>query len=190
MNSLQATHFSLVFPARNLPRVFELDRGNRFASRVKPPKVSSCLVSDAQQKVEASLEPASRESKEVMEMERNVFVGTYARAPVVIKSGRGCKLYDVDGKEYLDMTAGIAVNSLGHGDQDWLNAVVEQANTLTHVSNVYYSIPQGEGGIYSATKDFLQALRTACDEAGALLVFDEVGSLNFCSHKQLDFFSF
>ncbi|CAL9754278.1 unnamed protein product, partial [Musa acuminata subsp. burmannicoides] len=77
-----------------------------------------------------------------MELEKNVFVGTYARAPVVIQSGKGCELYDVDGKEYPDMTAGIAVYSLGHGDPDWVNAMIEQAHTLTHVGNVYYSIPQ------------------------------------------------
>ncbi|KAK7847719.1 acetylornithine aminotransferase, partial [Quercus suber] len=81
-------------------------------------------------------------AKEVMEAEAKVLVGTYARAPVVLASGKGCKLYDVEGREYLDLSSGIAVNSLGHGDEDWLKAVVEQASTLTHVSNMYYSIPQ------------------------------------------------
>ncbi|PON58779.1 Acetylornithine/Succinylornithine transaminase [Trema orientale] len=226
--------------------------------------------------------------REVVETEARVLVGTYARSPVVLESGKGCKLYDVEGREYLDLSSGIAVNALGHGDEDWLKAVVEQAGTLTHVSNLYYSIPQvelakrlvdcsfadrvffansgteaneaaikfarkfqrhshpdakepatefvaftncfhgrtmgalaltskehyrtpfqpvmpgvtfaeygniqatkeliqpgktaavfvepiqGEGGIYSATKEFLQFLRQACDDAGALLVFDEV----------------
>jgi acetylornithine aminotransferase len=69
-------------------------------------------------------------------------VGTYARAPIVLDKGIGCKLYDLDGKEYLDMAAGIAVNSLGHGDPDWLKALIDQAGTLTHVSNVFYSVPQ------------------------------------------------
>lgn len=82
------------------------------------------------------------ESKEVMEAEAQVLVGTYARTPVVLASGKGCKLYDVEGREYLDLTSGIAVNALGHGDEDWLKAVIEQANTLTHVSNIYYSKPQ------------------------------------------------
>ncbi|KAJ8774204.1 hypothetical protein K2173_009635 [Erythroxylum novogranatense] len=227
-------------------------------------------------------------SKEVMETEGKVMVGTYARTPLVLSSGKGCKLYDPEGREYLDCTSGIAVNSLGHGDPDWVRAVTEQVQLLTHTSNVYYSIPQvelakrlvnssfadrvffsnsgteaneaaikfarkfqkvshsnendhptdfisfsnsfhgrtlgalaltskenyrspfepvmpgvtfleygnieqarelilkgkiaavfvepiqGEGGIYSATKEFLQSLRSACDEAGALLVFDEV----------------
>lgn len=82
------------------------------------------------------------ESKEVMETEAKVLVGTYARAPVVLARGKGCKLYDVEGREYLDLTSGIAVNALGHADEDWLKAVIEQANTLTHVSNIYYSKPQ------------------------------------------------
>ncbi|KAF3950265.1 hypothetical protein CMV_023952 [Castanea mollissima] len=227
-------------------------------------------------------------SKEVMEAEGRIMVGTYARAPVVLSSGKGCKLYDPEGREYLDLSSGIAVNALGHGDPDWLRALSQQANTLTHVSNVYYSIPQvelakrlvacsfadrvffsnsgteaneaaikfarkfqrfshpdekqpatqfisftnsfhgrtmgavaltskehyrspfepvmpgvtfleygniqaateliqcgntaavfvepiqGEGGIYSATKEFLYSLRRACDDFGSLLVFDEV----------------
>nr|GMD42987.1 acetylornithine aminotransferase, mitochondrial [Ipomoea batatas] len=227
-------------------------------------------------------------SSEIMEESERYFVGTYARAPLVLYSGKGCKLYDVEGREYLDLTSGIAVNALGHADPDWVRAVTQQANVLTHVSNIYHSLPQvelakrlvgcsfadrvffsnsgteaneaaikfarkfqrfshpdmeqppvefiafsncfhgrtmgavaltskvhyrspfepvmpgvtfleygniqaateliqsgkiaaifvepiqGEGGIYSATKEFLQALRTSCDNAGSLLVFDEV----------------
>lgn len=77
-----------------------------------------------------------------MEADKTVMVGTYARTPVVLDRGIGCKLYDLDGKEYLDMAAGIAVNSLGHGDTDWLKALLDQASTLAHVSNVFYSVPQ------------------------------------------------
>ncbi|KAG2282194.1 hypothetical protein Bca52824_053414 [Brassica carinata] len=216
-------------------------------------------------------------SQKVIEEEAKVLVGTYARAPVVLSSGKGCKLMDAEGKEYLDCASGIAVNALGHGDPDWLQAVTDQASVLSHVSNVYYTIPQielakrlvassfadrvffcnsgteaneaaikfsrkksyklhrllnsfhgrtlgalaltskeqyrtpfepimpgvtfleygntqaatdlirsdkiaavfvepiqGEGGVYSATKEFLQSLRSACDAAGSLLVFDEV----------------
>lgn len=223
-----------------------------------------------------------------MEADRGVMVGTYARTPVVLEKGVGCKVYDLEGKEYLDMAAGIAVNSLGHGDPDWLKALIDQASTLAHVSNVFYSVPQvklaqrlvessfadrvffsnsgteaneaaikfsrkyqrhtnadsadpptefiafsnsfhgrtlgslaltskqqyrtpfepimpgatfveygnleetarllkkrnvaavfveplqGEGGIHSATKEFLSGLRSVCDETGTLLVFDEV----------------
>ncbi|XP_010539525.1 PREDICTED: acetylornithine aminotransferase, chloroplastic/mitochondrial-like [Tarenaya hassleriana] len=228
------------------------------------------------------------ESKEVMEAEGKVLVGTYARAPVVLSSGKGCKLFDLEGNEYLDCSSGIAVNALGHGDPDWLRAVTDQASVLAHVSNLYYTVPQielakrlvacsfadrvffcnsgteaneaaikfarkfqrfnhpdekevatnfiaftnsfhgrtlgalaltskeqyrtpfepimpgvtfleygnvqaatdlissgkiaavfvepvqGEGGIYTATKEFLESLRSACDAVGSLLVFDEV----------------
>ncbi|KAI9080573.1 hypothetical protein K1719_037434 [Acacia pycnantha] len=227
-------------------------------------------------------------TKEVIESEAKFLVGTYARVPIVLERGEGCKLYDVEGKEYLDLNSGIAVNALGHGDADFLKALNEQAKMLIHVSNVCYSLPQvklaeklvncsfadcvffansgteaneaaikfarkfqrhtcadgkepatefiafsnsfhgrtlgalaltskekyrepfepvmpgvtfleygnsqaavdlirqgkiaavfvepiqGEGGIYSATKEFLESLRNACDETGALLVFDEV----------------
>lgn len=77
-----------------------------------------------------------------MEADKSVMVGTYARTQVVLERGIGCKVYDLDGKEYLDMTAGIAVNSLGHADPDWLKALIDQASTLAHVSNVFYSVPQ------------------------------------------------
>lgn len=60
----------------------------------------------------------------------------------MLSSGKGCKLYDVEGREYLDLTSGIAVNALGHGDPDWVRAVTQQADVLTHVSNIFYSIPQ------------------------------------------------
>ncbi|XP_028803683.1 acetylornithine aminotransferase, mitochondrial-like [Neltuma alba] len=227
-------------------------------------------------------------TKEVIESEGKFLVGTYARTPVVLESGKGCKLYDVEGKEYLDLSSGIAVNALGHGDEDWFEALVEQARTLTDVSNLYHSVPQvelakilvahsfadrvffansgteaneaaikfarkyqrhtcadgkepatefiafsncfhgrtlgslaltskenyrapfepvmpgvtfleygntqaaidlirqgkiagvfvepiqGEGGVYSATKEFLESLRNVCNETGALLVFDEI----------------
>lgn len=61
---------------------------------------------------------------------------------MVFERGDGCKLYDTEGKEYLDLTAGIAVNSLGHGDPTWLRAIYEQAANLAHVSNLYHTVPQ------------------------------------------------
>ncbi|KAM0036224.1 putative acetylornithine transaminase [Helianthus debilis subsp. tardiflorus] len=224
---------------------------------------------------------------DVINDDKEVIVGTYGRTPLVLTSGKGCKLYDIDGKEYIDLTSGIAVNALGHGDLDWVRAVTDQANVLAHVSNIYYTVPQvnlarrlvassfadrvffsnsgteaneaaikfsrkfqrfshpnkadpptefisftnsfhgrtigslaltskehyrtpfepvmpgvtflkygdidavqellssgkiaavfvepiqGEGGIYGATKEFLKSLRSVCDKAGSLLVFDE-----------------
>ncbi|XXG59016.1 hypothetical protein AAC387_Pa04g1177 [Persea americana] len=282
MSSLPALFGSSIPPSFNLGRSFKQGQ-QRFALRFDGP----IQISEGKSEKKLGL-GLGEKSKEVMELEGRVLVPTYARAPVVLERGQGCKLYDINGREYLDMTAGIAVNSLGHGDPDWVKAVVEQSRTLTHVSNVYYSIPQvklgkrlvecsfadrvffsnsgteaneaaikfarkfqklsradvklhatefiafsnsfhgrtmgslaltskenyrtpfepvmpgatfieygniemaknaiqpgktaavfvepvqGEGGIYSATKEFLQALRSACDDAGALLIFDEV----------------
>ncbi|KAJ9567910.1 hypothetical protein OSB04_003876 [Centaurea solstitialis] len=79
---------------------------------------------------------------EVMEAEGRLIVGTYGRAPLVLTNGKGCKLYDIEGREYIDLTSGIAVNALGHGDSDWIRAITDQANLLAHVSNVYYTLPQ------------------------------------------------
>lgn len=102
-------------------------------------KLRACLNVDVQPPDSVKL---NMKSKEVMEMEAKVLVGTYARNPLVLAHGKGSKVYDPEGREYLDCTSGIAVNALGHGDPDWVQAVTEQANLLTHVSNVYYSIPQ------------------------------------------------
>ncbi|XP_051227669.1 acetylornithine aminotransferase, chloroplastic/mitochondrial [Lolium perenne] len=252
-------------------------------------RVSACLATPAPPPTAA---PAGRRelsaaSRAVVEDEAKYIVGTYKRAQVVFVSGRGCKLYDIDNREYLDMAAGIAVNALGHCDPDLVEAATDQSKRLGHASNVGYTVPQvhlakrlveasfadrvffansgteaneaaikfsrkyqqvanpdgdastgfvsfsncfhgrtmgalaltskvqyrepfepvmpgstfveygnleeakkviksgkiaavfvepvqGEGGIHSATKEFLQGLRDACDEAGALLVFDEV----------------
>lgn len=81
-------------------------------------------------------------SQDTIEAESRLFVQTYARYPVVFVKGCGCKLFDAEGKEYLDMSAGIAVNALGHGDQSWVKAVSEQVSKLAHVSNLYHTKPQ------------------------------------------------
>ncbi|CAL1409416.1 unnamed protein product [Linum trigynum] len=292
MSSLQMTSGVAVSQAFN-PRRLALNPERLRSRGIRLQGRKAAIVSCVNVDVKPSPEIAAKKmegnlSKEIMEAEAKLIVGTYARAPLVLASGKGCKLYDLEGREYLDLTSGIAVNALGHCDSDWLKAVIEQANLLTHVSNVYYSVPQvelakrlvassfadrvffsnsgteaneaaikfarkfqrhsnpdakepatefvsfshsfhgrtmgalaltskeqyrtpfepvmpgvsfvefgdieaskkliqrgktaavfvepvqGEGGIYSARKEFLQFLRDACDEAGALLVFDEV----------------
>ncbi|KAK9666467.1 hypothetical protein RND81_14G186800 [Saponaria officinalis] len=247
---------------------------------------SSCLSQNAA--VSSAPPKITPKSKQIIEEESKFIINTYARTPVVLSHGIGCKLFDVEGREYLDLTSGIAVNALGHSDPDWARAVSDQARRLAHVSNIFYSLPmvelakrlvtssfadrvfftnsgteateaaikfarkfqrhtrpdvkdpptefiafsncfhgrtigalsltskqnyrtpfeplmpgvtflqygdeqasrelilsgkiagvfvepvQGEGGIYSATKEFLQSLRAACNEAGTLLIYDEV----------------
>lgn len=61
---------------------------------------------------------------------------------MVLTHGVGTKVYDTQGREYLDMAAGIAVNALGHSDPRWYDAVVEQAKKLAHTSNLYHTVPQ------------------------------------------------
>ncbi|MEK6660527.1 MAG: aminotransferase class III-fold pyridoxal phosphate-dependent enzyme, partial [candidate division NC10 bacterium] len=67
---------------------------------------------------------------------------TYARFPVVLVRGRGDRLWDSDGKEYLDFAAGIAVDVLGHCHPKVVEAIKAQAETLLHVSNLYHIEPQ------------------------------------------------
>jgi acetylornithine aminotransferase len=67
---------------------------------------------------------------------------TYARLPVVFVRGRGCRLWDERGKEYLDGLAGIAVCNLGHCPPELTRVLCDQADTLVHVSNLFYTQPQ------------------------------------------------
>ncbi|WP_029520444.1 aspartate aminotransferase family protein [Persephonella sp. IF05-L8] len=69
-------------------------------------------------------------------------IGNYARYPVSFVKGEGVYLYDTQGKKYLDMLAGIAVNTLGHADTDLAEAICNQAQQVIHVSNLFYIQPQ------------------------------------------------
>ena len=64
---------------------------------------------------------------------------TYGRYDVALKSGKGAVAYDEDGKKYIDVSSGIGVNSLGYSDEGWVKAVSEQAATIQHMSNYFYS---------------------------------------------------
>src|SRR5512139_1022586 len=75
--------------------------------------------------------------------EENIF-GTYARLPVVFVRGQGIRLWDEAGKEYLDFLAGIAVCNLGHCPPELTRVICQQADTLVHVSNLFYTRPQVE----------------------------------------------
>lgn len=68
----------------------------------------------------------------------------YGRIPLSFTHGKGCYLYGTDGREYLDLVAGIAVNALGYAHPDWVAAVQAQVARITHVSNLYYVQEQAE----------------------------------------------
>ena len=67
---------------------------------------------------------------------------TYRRFPLTLIKGRGTRVYDTEGKSYLDALAGIAVNNVGHCHPKVVQAIKEQAENLIHISNLYYNIPQ------------------------------------------------
>ena len=71
-------------------------------------------------------------------------VPTYGRYDVVLVRGRGSRVWDEDGKEYLDFGAGIAVSTLGHAHPRMIEALDRQSRELIHTSNLYYTRPQGE----------------------------------------------
>ena len=66
---------------------------------------------------------------------------TYARFPVEIVSGRGSIVTDGQGKEYIDLGSGIAVNTFGHADEGWMKAVTDQLSKVSHTSNLFYTSP-------------------------------------------------
>lgn len=82
--------------------------------------------------------------KEWIERGQKVVMNTYRQVPLAFVKGEGVYLWDADGKKYLDFGAGIAVNSLGFADPEWVAAISKQAATLHHTSNLYWIPPQIE----------------------------------------------
>ncbi len=66
---------------------------------------------------------------------------TYARFPVAIHHGKGSLVWDEDGKQYIDLSGGIAVNTFGFADDEWIAAVTAQLGAVQHTSNLYYTAP-------------------------------------------------
>ena len=83
-------------------------------------------------------------SKDYIERGENAVLHTYNRFPVVLERGEGVHLYDLEGKEYLDFGAGIAVFSLGYGNQEYNQALKNQIDKLLHTSNLYYNVSMTE----------------------------------------------
>ena len=75
------------------------------------------------------------------ELDSKYVAPTYRRFPVEIVSGKGATAYDANGKKYIDMGSGIATNTFGYADSEWIAAVTEQLNAYSHTSNLYYTSP-------------------------------------------------
>ena len=82
-------------------------------------------------------------SDRIKSLESEFLLQNYARYPVVMHRGRGCYLYDVDGKRYLDLISGIGVNALGYAHPRMTKVMREQAGLLLHTSNLYFHEYQG-----------------------------------------------
>lgn len=80
-------------------------------------------------------------SKEYIERTEQAVLHTYNRFPVVFEKGEGVYLKDVDGKEYLDFGAGIAVFALGYGNKEYEDALESQLKKVIHTSNLFYNVP-------------------------------------------------
>jgi acetylornithine/N-succinyldiaminopimelate aminotransferase len=78
-----------------------------------------------------------------MDLEKEYLLQNYARYPLVLARGKGCYLYDLSGKRYLDFISGIGVNALGHAHPRLVKVIREQAGLLMHTSNLYYNRYQG-----------------------------------------------
>ena len=79
--------------------------------------------------------------EEIKALDEQYVMHSYGRFPVAIDHGKGATLWDTEGKEYIDFTAGIGVTSLGHGNQGWVESVTAQAAKLGHISNLFYAEP-------------------------------------------------
>lgn len=83
-------------------------------------------------------------NRQVLKLTDKYIAQTYARFPIALVRGKGTRVWDADGKEYLDFVAGIAVNNLGHSHPAVVRAIQQQARKLVHVSNLYHIVSQSE----------------------------------------------
>ncbi|MCX6045047.1 MAG: acetylornithine/succinylornithine family transaminase [Chloroflexi bacterium] len=85
------------------------------------------------------------DAQTVIDMEQEYVLGVYGRPPFVLERGQNCTLYDTEGKAYLDLVAGIAVNALGYDDAGIKQAITEATTSgVLHVSNLYHSAPHAQ----------------------------------------------
>src|ERR1043166_1038923 len=84
-------------------------------------------------------------AQSVMDLERDYLLQNYARYPLVLARGKGCHVYDLEGKRYLDFITGIGVNALGHAHPRMVKTIREQAGLIIHTSKLFYHKEKGKG---------------------------------------------
>ncbi|KAI9238768.1 acetylornithine aminotransferase [Podila verticillata NRRL 6337] len=145
------------------------------ATRAMSAKAAEMHVSHPLSHADVDADPKTHS---IIEKHAKYTLTTYGRPPVVFTHGKGSYLYDVGHREYLDFTAGIAVNALGHSDPEVARILFDQAKTVVHMSNLYYNVPAGElaeqliestraSGYFQASKIFFSNSGTEANE-GAL----------------------
>ncbi|ODQ81216.1 hypothetical protein BABINDRAFT_179754 [Babjeviella inositovora NRRL Y-12698] len=124
---------------------------------------------------------------------------TYSRPNVVFEKAKGCYMWDMEGRQYVDFTAGIAVTGLGHCNEEIAEIIYDQAKTLVHASNLYHNMWTGElsknlvektklsGGMQNASRVFLANSGTEANEA-ALKFARKHGKL--ISDDKIEFITF
>jgi predicted acetylornithine/succinylornithine family transaminase len=80
----------------------------------------------------------------IRDLDSKHVVQTYRRTPIVLVRGKGARVFDEDGREYVDMLAGIGVNALGHGHEGLAKAIAEQSREMIHCSNLFFHPVQGQ----------------------------------------------
>ncbi len=113
-------------------------------------------------------------SQEIIELSHEYLMPTYNRFPIALVKGKGSKVWDANGKEYLDFTAGLAVCSLGHCHPVVVEAICRQAKELIHVSNLFYIQPQAKlaafiGQIFKGARVFFCNSGAEANEAALKL---------------------
>lgn len=93
---------------------------------------------------EAASENMTTVADDIQALESRHVLQTYRRQPVTFVRGKGVRLYDTEGREYIDMLSGIGVTSLGHAHEGLTRAITEQAQTLLHTSNLFFHPLQGQ----------------------------------------------
>lgn len=80
-------------------------------------------------------------NQDLHKSDKSHYLQTFRRYPLTLDYGKGARVWDIDGKEYIDLLAGIAVNNVGHAHPKVVQAIKDQAEKLLHISNFYLSRP-------------------------------------------------
>lgn len=88
-----------------------------------------------------TIAPLSNASRELVQKGQSYYLPNYKPREMILDHGKGARLWDADGNEYIDLGSGIAVCSLGHADPDLVKALTEQAGKLWHTSNIFFTAP-------------------------------------------------